>query len=274
MTNISWKDDRINTTMMYTINQSPVMNHILTKKHQHRYTNLNIHNLDYHRRSHYYSTTTTIPYLWKSSNNMITRSSPINHTYYSYDNHHFYEEKMYKCRSYSHQQQQQQEQNKPQHIPLTTSSSPPDILVQRPAQMLPPGYKYQSRGGTNNNKNTAGNTTMLSSSSKKIGGTHIIVKAGIPFILFTILSSWVVSKALDGKLKERDVSQGKASMSIRQASLEKEHDDMIEKLNKIIATDFDNTKRIKRPEEILEERRLERINRNKWYNRLYRSIIG
>lgn len=62
--------------------------------------------------------------------------------------------------------------------------------------------------------------------------------------------------------------------SERQARMEKEHDDMLQKLNKIRDTDFDNTKRIERPDEILERRRQERESRNVWYRRLGRWIRG
>lgn len=103
---------------------------------------------------------------------------------------------------------------------------------------------------------------------------NLVVKAGLPFILFSVLASWVVSNALDGKLKEQEVSQGKASISLRQAKLKEEHDEMMERLNKLVQADFDNTKRIKRPHEILEERRLERERRNKWYRRWWRAIKG
>jgi hypothetical protein len=47
--------------------------------------------------------------------------------------------------------------------------------------------------------------------------------------------------------------------------MEEKHADMMETLNKIKKTDFDNTKRIERPEEILERRRREREARNVWY---------
>ena len=49
---------------------------------------------------------------------------------------------------------------------------------------------------------------------------------------------------------------------------------MMEKLNKIRKEDFDNTKRIERPEEILERRRKEREQRNVWYRRWGRWIVG
>jgi hypothetical protein len=62
--------------------------------------------------------------------------------------------------------------------------------------------------------------------------------------------------------------------SQRQARMEEEHQDMLEKLNKIRNTDFDNTKRIERPEEILERRRREREARNVWYRRWGRWITG
>ena len=57
--------------------------------------------------------------------------------------------------------------------------------------------------------------------------------------------------------------------------MEKEHDEMMTKINKqIVPRNFDNTKRIERPEEILERRRLERAQRNKWYKRTWRYITG
>jgi hypothetical protein len=50
---------------------------------------------------------------------------------------------------------------------------------------------------------------------------------------------------------------------------------MMEKLNKRIKSqDFDNTKRIERPEEILERRKREREERNRWYRRSWRWITG
>lgn len=103
-------------------------------------------------------------------------------------------------------------------------------------------------------------------------GPNRLITAGLPFVLFSLLAAWVVSNALSGKLKEREKAHGMESKSIRQAELEAEHDEMMERLNKIVKEDFDNTKRIKRPEEILEERRLERERRNRWHRRLYRWI--
>jgi hypothetical protein len=103
-------------------------------------------------------------------------------------------------------------------------------------------------------------------------GPNRLLTAGLPFVLFSVLAAWVVSNALSGKLKEREKSLGLESRSIRQSELEAEHDEMMERLSKIVKQDFDNTKRIKRPEEVLEERRLERERRNKWYRRFYRWI--
>jgi hypothetical protein len=111
---------------------------------------------------------------------------------------------------------------------------------------------------------------MIRRFSDRRNNTHEMMRAGLPFVLFSIMGAWVVSRALQGKLKEMEAAQGKASQSLRQAALQTEHDDMMERLNKIVATDFDNTKRIKRPHEILEERRLERERKNVWYRRLYR----
>ena len=91
--------------------------------------------------------------------------------------------------------------------------------------------------------------------------------------MFALLSAWVVSNAYAGKLRELETSQGKASVSVRQAAMEEEHEEMLERLNHIVAADFDNTKRIQRPEEVLEERRRERQRRNAWFRRLYRWVL-
>ena len=99
----------------------------------------------------------------------------------------------------------------------------------------------------------------------------------MPFILFSLLASWVVSNAVAGKLKEMETSKGMQSKSLRQAALEKEHDDMMEIITKTVSSDnnnFDNTKRIKRPHEILQERQQERARRNAWHRRLYRWVMG
>ena len=89
------------------------------------------------------------------------------------------------------------------------------------------------------------------------------------------MAAWTLQNALSGRLKEMEASQGKVSKSLRQAALEEEHEEMMERLNHIVNnTEFDNEKRIKRPEDILEERRLERQRRNAWHRRLYRRIFG
>ena len=116
--------------------------------------------------------------------------------------------------------------------------------------------------------------TFAATTNSDSGSPNLVLKAGLPFVLFSVLASWVVSNALGGKLKEQEVSQGKTSISLRQAKLKEEHDEMMERLNKIVQADFDNTKRIKRPHEILEERRLERERRNKWYRRWWRNVKG
>lgn len=56
--------------------------------------------------------------------------------------------------------------------------------------------------------------------------------------------------------------------------MDKEHDEMMNKLNRIMKEDFDNTKRIERPEEVLARRRKEREARNVWYRRVWRSLTG
>lgn len=60
--------------------------------------------------------------------------------------------------------------------------------------------------------------------------------------------------------------------SERQARLEREQEDMMKKINKIRKSDFNNTKRIERPEEILARRKQERERRNIWYRRAWRAI--
>ncbi|KAL9190745.1 hypothetical protein ACHAXT_000451 [Thalassiosira profunda] len=102
---------------------------------------------------------------------------------------------------------------------------------------------------------------------------HLFVKAGLPFLLFSVGASFVLKSAVEGKNLERDKSKGLVSKSERQARLDAEKDQMMEKLNKRIQTvDFDNTKRIERPEEILERRRQEREDRNRWHRRTWRWI--
>ena len=124
--------------------------------------------------------------------------------------------------------------------------------------------------------NSANPKSILMNKKKKKKKTkqHQLLTAGLPFVFFSVLAAWVVSNALQGKLKERETAHGVTSQSLRQASLQVEHDEMMEKMNKIVASqDFDNTKRIKRPEEILQERKRERERRNAWYRRLYRWVL-
>jgi hypothetical protein len=116
--------------------------------------------------------------------------------------------------------------------------------------------------------------TDTGSSSTTTTSSLQVIRVGLPLILFSVLSAWVVSNAYGGKLKEMEVSQGKTSMSLRQAAFEAEHTEMLERLNKIVQSDYDNTKRIQRPEEVLEQRRLERQRRNVWYRRWYRALTG
>ncbi len=62
--------------------------------------------------------------------------------------------------------------------------------------------------------------------------------------------------------------------SQRKAAVQEQQEEMMKRIDKIVKTDFDNTKRIERPEEILERRKRERDERNKWYNRAWRSVTG
>jgi len=108
--------------------------------------------------------------------------------------------------------------------------------------------------------------------SKGPPSTFLFLKAGLPLILFSVGASLVLKRGLEGKQKESDASKGVISKSERQARLEREHEDMMGKINKIRKTDFDNTKRIERPEEVLERRRMLRDQRNVWYKRAWRKI--
>ena len=56
--------------------------------------------------------------------------------------------------------------------------------------------------------------------------------------------------------------------------MEKEKEEMMEKLQTDLKKDFDNTKRIERPEEVLARRQKEREARNSWYRRLGRWWAG
>jgi len=56
--------------------------------------------------------------------------------------------------------------------------------------------------------------------------------------------------------------------------MDKEHEEMMDKLNNMMKKDFDNTKRIERPDEVLARRRNEREARNVWYQRIWRNVTG
>ena len=116
-------------------------------------------------------------------------------------------------------------------------------------------------------------TTTATTKKKQDGSLHLF-RAGVPMLLFCGLGVWVVSNGIEGKNKERDAAQGRLSVSERQAMMNKEHSDMMQKMTHIVGQDFDNTKRIERPDEILARRRKERESRNVWYKRWWRSIRG
>ena len=96
---------------------------------------------------------------------------------------------------------------------------------------------------------TSGSAIRFSSSSstttatkKKQAGSLHIFRAGVPMLLFCGLGVWVVSNGIEGKNKERDAAQGRLSVSERQAMMNKEHSDMMQKMTHIVGQDFDNTK--------------------------------
>ncbi|KAL7536376.1 hypothetical protein ACHAXR_010635 [Thalassiosira sp. AJA248-18] len=119
------------------------------------------------------------------------------------------------------------------------------------------------------------NTAALRAPIQQPSSLHLFIKAGLPLVLFSVGASLVLKSAVEGKNLERDKSTGLVSKSERQSRLDAERDNMMEKLNKRIETvDFDNTKRIERPEEVLERRKKEREDRNRWYKRSWRWVTG
>lgn len=146
--------------------------------------------------------------------------------------------------------------------PQTASASPPSA----PLESFQGQYKFVQ---TNKNPNIAARRPPIQQPSN----IHLFVKAGLPFLLFSVGASLILKSGLEGKNIDRDKSKGFVSKSERQARLDAERDQMMEKLNKRIKTvDFDNTKRIERPEEILERRKKEREDRNRWYKRTWRWV--
>mmetsp|Transcript_19041 Transcript_19041/g.32444 ORF Transcript_19041/g.32444 Transcript_19041/m.32444 type:complete len:149 (-) Transcript_19041:426-872(-) len=120
---------------------------------------------------------------------------------------------------------------------------------------------------------TAAGIKKAASPIQQPSNFHLFVKAGLPFLLFSVGASLVLKSAVEGKNIERDKSKGLVSKSERQARLDSEKDDMMEKLNKKWKKqDLDNTKRIERPEEILERRKKEREDRNRWHRRAWRWV--
>jgi hypothetical protein len=140
------------------------------------------------------------------------------------------------------------------------------------------GYRFKGRDAVGSILASRKNEKdpSLRTTSSLVLKNSTMIKAGIPLVLFSILSAWVVSNAIGGKLKEMETSRGMTSVSVRQAALQHEHDEMMDRLTKIVSDEnnFDNTKRIQRPHEILEQRRQERERRNVWYRRYYRYVTG
>ena len=97
------------------------------------------------------------------------------------------------------------------------------------------------------------------------------IRAGLPFLLFIIGGSYFLSISIDDRLKEKDIDKG--SKSDRQFEMEQEKEELMAKMSKTIQ-DFDNTKRIERPEEVLARRKKEREDRNRWYRRTWRWVTG
>jgi len=102
------------------------------------------------------------------------------------------------------------------------------------------------------------------------------IRAGLPFLLFMFGGAYFLSISLNDRLKENEQTrQLGGSKSEREFIMEEEKSNLLRKLQKDIETkDFDNTRRIERPEEVLARRKLEREQRNKWYRRSWRWITG
>jgi hypothetical protein len=148
----------------------------------------------------------------------------------------------------------------------TTTSTTTSEQVQRQKNRLPAGYTYVKGSKVGSNKKDEITTAKS-------------LFAGLPFVFFTLMSFWVLNIAYSGKLKDLAAVQGRSSKSFRQIRMEEERDNLLQTVQKpqedlIPIEKLNNTKRIIRPEEVLEQRRQERIKRNKWYRRFYRYITG
>ena len=152
--------------------------------------------------------------------------------------------------------------------PTMTDNGPPTATLKSFQEQ----YKIVQPKKRPNNAATA-TASAARQTMQQPSNFHLFVKAGLPFLLFSVGASLVLKSAVEGKNIERDKSKGLVSKSERQARLDAERDEMMEKLNKRIEmVDFDNTKRIERPEEILERRKQEREDRNRWYKRTWRWV--
>lgn len=166
------------------------------------------------------------------------------------------------------------------YIPFAPPTSP--SMMQSTSRRLCATIAHQSNYHRIRLLSSRSTTTTTTTTTKQNSITptttsssvHIFIKAGLPLVLFAIGSTWVLQSAIDGKNKERATSLGQVSVSERQAKMEREHTSMLETIQKVRTTDFDNTKRIERPEEVLERRRRERAQRNVWYRRWGRWIMG
>ena len=94
-----------------------------------------------------------------------------------------------------------------------------------------------------------------------------LIRQGLPTIGFVILGAYSLSVFVEGKNKAIDLSRGK-SVSEREAEVEKEYKKILAKLPK----DFDNTKRVQRPDDLyriekekfLKKRAAERKEKGRW----------
>jgi len=156
---------------------------------------------------------------------------------------------------------------------MSTNTSQDAAAAKAALKSFQEQYKIARTNKKNSTNTGSVASTLRSQLPQQPSNFHLFVRAGLPFLLFSVGASLVLKSALEGKNIERDKSKGLITKSERQARLDSERDQMVEKLNKRIQTvDFDNTKRIERPEEILERRKKEREDRNRWYKRTWRWV--
>jgi len=88
-----------------------------------------------------------------------------------------------------------------------------------------------------------------------------LIKQGIPTVGFIVLGAYSLSVFVEGKNKAVDLSRGK-SRSEREAEVEREYEKILSKL----PSDFDNTKRVPRPDDLYRVEK-EKFLKKQWEER-------